>query len=126
MIQKRSMTLVVEEVWGPEVPDWVRALALGCDQSSQAKMANQIGVSTSVISQTLRQTYPGSYGNVEEAVRGALMNVTVSCPRLGSLSLNDCRKWRKRADKYDARNTLSARMFRACNRCPIKTSEKET
>ncbi|MEL6586789.1 MAG: hypothetical protein AAFQ50_09020, partial [Pseudomonadota bacterium] len=118
MISKPNMRAVVAETWGHDAPDWVKALADACDESSQSKVSRQIGLSSSVISQTLRGTYPGSMRNVEEQVSGALLSVTVACPILGDLATHVCRDWRKKSDRFAATNSLRVRMFRACNQCP--------
>ncbi|KAF0674343.1 hypothetical protein PMES_03377, partial [Profundibacterium mesophilum KAUST100406-0324] len=48
------------------------------------------------------------------------------CPALGTIPSNECRQWRRKADRFQGTNTLRVQMFKACNRCPIKLREKDT
>lgn len=111
------------DAWGPEPPDWVRALAEACAATSQSKVAKRIGLSTTVVSQTLRCKYPGKMDNVEEAVRGRLMGALVDCPALGQLPLAECRQWREKSEAFVGTNTLRVWMYRACIRCPMNRKE---
>ncbi|KAF0674365.1 sigma factor-like helix-turn-helix DNA-binding protein, partial [Profundibacterium mesophilum] len=77
-----------------------------CDESTQNKVAKKLGYSGSLISQVLRRNYAAKLGGVEEAVRGVYMRQTVECPALGTIPSNECRQWRRKADRFQGTNTL--------------------
>jgi hypothetical protein len=106
------------EAWGPALPNWVEALAIECDRTSQGKTAARIGRSGSLVSNVLGKKYPGDMAAVEETVRGALMGETLMCPVMGEINKKTCRDWRGRSGTFSARNTRAVQMYRACNRCP--------
>ena len=86
--------------WEDQTPDWVMALAIACDKSTQNRVAGRIGYSAAVVSNVLKAKYSGDLKAVEGAVKGALMNETVVCPVVGDLSRQACgehrgvRSWR--------------------------------
>ncbi|MDJ0628556.1 MAG: helix-turn-helix transcriptional regulator [Rhodobacter sp.] len=104
--------------WGAGLPDWVARLAGEVAASSQNRVARRLGLSASVLSQVLRNKYPGSMANVEDAVRAILMRDLVDCPTLGALPRPDCAAWRRKARRFVGSNGLRVRMYRACSRCP--------
>lgn len=104
--------------WGPDLPDWVLALARACAETSQNKVAGQIGRSAALVSTVLRRQYPGDLVAVEELVRAHLLAETVRCPALGTLPLHECRDWRAKARDFANTNSLRVRMWRACRACP--------
>lgn len=114
-----DLIAAAEEAWGAPLPDWIRALALACTRSSQAKVAAQLDRSPAVVSTVLRKKYAGSYDRIEERVRGILMNGRVDCPGMGQLPTHECQDWREKAKVFNPGNPTRTRMFRACNRCPI-------
>ncbi|WP_172298308.1 hypothetical protein [Pseudoruegeria sp. HB172150] len=113
------------EAWGDEPPDWILALADACAASSQNKVAKRLGMSATVISQTLRRKYPGDLSNLEQLVQARLMGAVVDCPALGELPLADCQAWREKAKDFLGTNSLRVRMYRACTRCPLNPKEDE-
>lgn len=115
--------VTVDAAWGPDAPDWVRALATACEQTSQAKAAKLIGRSPALVSQVLHGRYQGDMANVEEAVRASVMGAVVVCPALGSLKLLECRNWREKSKAFASTNSLRVMMFRACNRCPLNRED---
>lgn len=112
------------EAWGDDMPDWIRALAEACEESSQNKVAAEMGCSASKISQVLRNRYPSGLKLMEEAVRGKFMREIVQCPALGELPTHECQAWRKESGKLVGVNNLRVRMFKACNRCPLNGKGK--
>ena len=99
--------------WGDDAPDWVIVLAEACNRESQSAVSGRVGYSAAVISQVLSNSYSkGDIGRVEQMVRGALMAVTVRCPRLGDLPLNACLTWQRKP--FDPTNSQRVRMFHAC------------
>ena len=116
---------IAETAWGDEMPDWVAALAAECEATSGNKVAVRLDRSAALVSQVLRNRYPGNLAAVEERVRGVLMAGTVECPALGALPLQDCQDWRRKARSFSNHNSLRVRMYRACSRCPINRRDKE-
>lgn len=118
-----DLIAVAEEAWGAPLPDWVRALAVACQRASQSAVAKELGRSGAVVSQVLRKKYAGSYQNVEERVRGVLLNGRVECPGLGTVPTHECQDWREKARVYAPGNPTRRRMFRACRACPVYLRE---
>lgn len=117
-VTKTNPVATAEAHWGADMPDWIRALAEACAETSQNKVATRIGRSAGLVSHVLRKSYPGDMASVEELVRGAFMGGEVSCPGLGQIPMDECNVWRRRAKKFSSSNTLRVRMYRACTRCP--------
>lgn len=109
---------IAREAWGEAVPDWVIVLAQACDATSQSRVADRIGRSSSLVSGVCANTYKGDLEAVEDLVRGVFMGSEVACPVLGPLPTHVCREWRVRSRAFSNVNTQRVRMFRACNRCP--------
>lgn len=114
-----------QEAWGPEMPDWIVALATACDRTSQNRAARAIERSASLVSHVLARSYKGDMRAVEDLVRGVFMKGTVECPVFGDLALQECRKWRGRARKFQNVNSQYVQMYRACNRCPVHTQTED-
>lgn len=104
--------------WNGAVPDWVMLLARACAETSQNAVAKRIGRSATLVSNVLRNKYPGDMTAVEEIVRGIYESRTLICPQLGVIGTNDCRDWQLAARSYSPENSLRVTMYRACNRCP--------
>ena len=115
-----------KDAWGPDLPDWIEALAKACDATSQNRVAKQLERSAPLVSQVLGKKYPGDMALGEDLVRGVLMKETISCPAMGEIGKQTCRKWRGRAKTFENVHPRYAMMFRACNECPIHLDEKDT
>lgn len=109
---------IVDGSWSGEAPEWVRSLAAECAASSQNKVAARMGRSASLVSQVLRNKYPGDLAAVEEAFNGAFRAAVVDCPALGPIPPRTCEEWRARGRHFQNTNPTKVRMFRACNHCP--------
>jgi triphosphoribosyl-dephospho-CoA synthetase len=109
---------IAAEAWGADMPDWVRAMAVACERTSQAKVAKAIDRSGAVISNILRNKYAANTAHIEERVRGVFLDGRVMCPALGELPVNECQDWRQKAKEFALTNSQRARMYRACGRCP--------
>ncbi len=109
----------VKQAWGEDAPDWVLCLAQECRNTSQVKVATKINRSGSLVNQVLKGRYKGDLKAVEDCVRGVFMNGRITCPALGTIPTNECRDWRKKANKFVNVNSLRVRMYRACSRCPV-------
>ncbi|MEH6737461.1 MAG: hypothetical protein V7695_02810 [Sulfitobacter sp.] len=108
-----------------EPPEWVITLARECDATSQNKVSKRLGYSASVISNVLRNQYPGNMAAVEDVVCGALMNAEIPCIGLGTVNRRNCREWRNRSNTSASHNSLRVTMRRACNRCPVNKKETQ-
>ncbi len=111
----------VAAAWGKTAPAWVRVMAEQCDRSSQKKVAETIGYSSSVVNQVLKNSYKGDLSAVEQAVRGAYLHATVNCPVLGKLELHRCLQHQR--SKRLSTNHQMVRVYKNCRglgvpRCP--------
>ncbi|WP_053239939.1 helix-turn-helix domain-containing protein [Pleomorphomonas koreensis] len=86
-------------------------------------LAQRIGVSASTLSQVLSGTYNAKVDRVREAVRGALMGVTVTCPALHqAIGREACIKHQR--TPLSTASPSSVRLYHACrNGCPNATTE---
>ena len=97
--------------------DWLIALEQACQQSSQAKVAKKLGLSTATISQCINGKYPGDLEGIEKRVRGEYMGETVTCPLLGEISGKLCFDWQKKP--FAATNEFRVMMYKQCRSgCP--------
>ncbi|MCC5966160.1 MAG: hypothetical protein JJU24_08480 [Natronohydrobacter sp.] len=109
---------IAQVSWNGCPPEWVAQLALRCAATSQNRVAAAMGLSASLISQVLRNKYPGDLQRIEELFRGHFMDATLTCPELGVMPLHACHDWMAKARGYSNSNHHRVRMFRACQRCP--------
>lgn len=111
----------MEEV---DCPQWLVVLQEKCKLASQRQVAEHLGVSNAVISQVLKQKYPGDVSRLEKKVRGAWMGHVVDCPVLGELDLNKCLQYQDA--KMSVVNPLRVQLYRACNSgCENSQKKKE-
>ena len=111
--------------WGADMPDWVALMARKCAETSQNRVAREIGRSASLVSAVLSASYQGDMAAVEDVVRGVYMRTTVDCPQLGTIRTSDCQDWRLKARSFAATNSLRVDMYRACHRCSRHVKAKE-
>jgi len=111
---KNSNQARAKATWG-EVPDWVQALAVACDRTSQGVVAKQLGISGAVVNQAIGNAYKGRVDRIETRVRGELMRATVLCPVIGPISTRDCLDNQKRG--FRATNPLRVKLSRTCPTC---------
>lgn len=109
---------IAREHWGAAMPDWIEALADAAAATSQNKVARRLGYTAPVISQVLRNKYPGDLDRIELMTRSALMRATRTCPALGEIQLSECLRHQDEARNPGSPNPLRANMRRACNACP--------
>jgi len=99
--------------------DWMTELKNACSAMSQRRVAELIGYSPAVVSQVLKGTYKGDLSSVEEAVKGALMGLTVECPIIGELPRHRCIEHQRRAANFAATNPMRVQLYRMCRSgCP--------
>jgi hypothetical protein len=114
---------VAKDAWGDELPEWVVDLARECEATSQNKVAARMEYSAALISQLLRNKYPGDLTAVREVFDGVFRNATVACPALGDIPGQDCRSYRAQAKVFAPSSNFRARMYRACRGCPRNQKE---
>lgn len=115
--EKMSFSEAARIAWDKAPPDWIVVLAEACDRSGQSATALQIGMSVSVVNETLRNKYKGRRENVRDRVMGALMGITVDCPVLGDdLPRDRCLDLQGRP--FAATNPERVQLFRRCPSCP--------
>lgn len=119
-----SASARARDAWGDALPVWVLALATACDATSQSRAAEVIGYSPATVSLVIRHTYSGDLARVEQAVRGAWMGDTVSCPAQHvEMPAHACVAWQRKP--YDSSNHQTVRMFMACRSCPLRKAEPD-
>lgn len=106
-----------EAAWAP-APDWVVELALHASRFGQREAGTRIGYSGSTVSMVINNKAGAlDLGRIEEAVRGALMGLTVDCPVLGEIGRERCLQ--EQAEPYRATSAYRARLYHTCrNGCP--------
>lgn len=82
---------------------------------SQTKVAEQLGVSTAVVSTLLHDKYPGNVELMEQRIRGQYMAETVMCPVFGTLGKRNCLD--NQALPLAFTNPLRVALGRACKTC---------
>lgn len=120
-----ALQAIAEAAWGVPLPDWIKALVIQCDRTSQSDVARKLNRSSAMVSQVLRKKYTADPAHIEERVRGLFLNGIVLCPALGELSTDVCQDWRGKARVWATGNPTRRRMFRACPRCPIYKKEAD-
>lgn len=84
-------------------------------QMSQAAIAKRLNVSDATISNALAGNYIGNVDKLAERIRGELLNVTVACPILGTISTRICQD--ERSKPFAATSPLRVQLWRACKTC---------
>lgn len=84
--------------------------------NSQSKVAEELGVSSAVISTLLKDKYPGNVDSMEQRIRGQFMAETVRCPVMGDLSKRSCLD--NQALPVAFTNPMRSALGRACKTCP--------
>lgn len=95
---------------------WLEELRSQCTQKSQAEVSRELGVSSAMISQVLKDKYPGDLSRLEKLVRGEYLGETVACPVLGELELDNCQRYQR--ERGTTHNPLRVQLYRACKKCP--------
>lgn len=111
------------EGWGTPPPEWVEALVAACDATSQGKVAKRLGVSTTLVSQAISNSYQAPLDGTEMRVRAIYLTGDVTCPGLGTITSEECLRQRDTVRAGGPTNPLRARMRRECTRCPIFKGE---
>lgn len=116
--------IIARDAWGEYLPDWITILIQECNRASQNAVASQLGMSATVVSQAIRNCYPGNLANIETAVRDVFMNAPVRCPALQKeIESAACRNFRKQAENWTHGSPFRVRMTRACRACRMFKKE---
>lgn len=106
-----------QRCWNEIAPDWIVALAIECDRTSQRRTARRLGISESTINRALSNTYGASLASIEEKVRGSLMGKEVSCPVLGTIGADRCQREQRMPKAFTS--PIRIRLHKACRSgCP--------
>lgn len=117
MTDLRTAQQKAADAWGNDLPDWVLALALECDRTSQNQAAKAIGYSSAAVSQVINRKWPRDLTSIEQAVRGVLMAEKVACPVVGDLPKDVCQNHQK--STWAPHNPQRIAFYRACrSNCP--------
>jgi len=108
----------------PAEPKWLAELRRACKESSQAAVAERLGVSSSQVCQILKGTYKGNWRPVEEKVKGIYMGEEVDCPVFGDIPKNVCQDWQAKPQAFT--NSIRSMMYDACRACPFSKIKQET
>ena len=81
----------------------------------QTTVAAELGVSSPVVSQLLKDKYLGDVVTLAARIRGLYMAETVQCPVMGTLGRNHCLDYQKRPLAFT--NPQRAALFKACKSC---------
>lgn len=93
--------------------NWLNTLRAEVARTSQARVAQRLGLSEGTVSQVLSGTYKASSQRIERRVRGALMGETVECPVALEMPLHVCQGIQDRpAGRFG--NPVHARAWLCC------------
>lgn len=103
--------------WGDPLPDWLLALTEECGKTSQNAVAKKLGVSSTLISRVISNSYEGDTEGFAERVGGALLSRSVTCPVLGKIRRDRCMA--EQGKKLTFENPLRPQIYKACRSgCP--------
>ncbi|MBN8533877.1 MAG: transcriptional regulator [Rhizobiales bacterium] len=111
------------EAWGADLPREIEALALACERTTAKAVAEKLGYSGALISHLLARKYPGDVALAFAKIRGVFMGEEVECPVLGTIGTKRCLDEQKRP--FAVTNSIRARLFHACARCPHNRKNQE-
>jgi hypothetical protein len=83
---------------------------------TQSAVAEQLGRSAATVNQALKGKYRGDLADLEQRIRGVLLNLTVECPVLREISAKTCLDEQSRPLVFS--NPLRVRLHRSCKACP--------
>lgn len=97
--------------------EWLEVLRAEVACRSQSAVAEQLGVSKTMISQVLSGKYPSDPVDLRSKVEGRFMKRTVQCPILGEITVDKCRFHQGRP--FASTNPQRVLLYRACRSgCP--------
>lgn len=95
--------------------DLMKLLEEQIAESSQAKVAAALGVSSSALSQLRGGTYKASPDAILQRVREVYGGISVDCPVLGGIPLATCSEERRKP--FAATSHQRVALYRACQTC---------
>jgi len=102
--------------------NWLVELSQRCEKTSQRKVAEDLGVSATMINQVLKGKYPGNLDALKIKVEGLYLNRRVECPVLGEVPIHECKANQERP--FSASNPVRVQVYRACRAgCPHSSLE---
>lgn len=99
--------------------DWLAWLRAACERDTQREVAERLKVSPAMVNQALKGTYRGNLAQLENRVRGELMNEKVGCPVLWEISKARCEEEQRRPFRMSSH--LTVKLFVTCPTCPRRT-----
>lgn len=108
---------------------WLNALREACERTSQKAVGKRLRgngsyPSDAIVNQALQGKYVGDIEKFRRVVEGAYLGVSVDCPVLGSLSLDQCISHQDAP--YSPANSLRVLLYRTCRTCPNAIEHKES
>ena len=96
---------------------WLIVLREQVNARSQSRVAAELSVSKTMISQVLNGKYPADPADLRRKVEGHYLHRTVTCPVLGVIPVHECEAHQQR--EFSATNPQRVRLYRACRSgCP--------
>ena len=92
---------------------WLLALRAEVARTTQARVAERLGLSEGTVSQVLSGQYKAATQRIERRVRGALMGETVDCPVALEMPMHVCQGIQDRAGGRFG-NPVHARAWLCC------------
>jgi hypothetical protein len=107
--------------WGRDAPGWIIALAGACDLKGLTSVAQELGVSSSLVKRVLCNHYPGDLSRLAHEVHAKIIAPPVDCPHFGKLSAEECQKYQDEAERRNTfpRHHLLSLMYPDCRRCEL-------
>lgn len=110
------MTLNSQKPAGVLPPDVKAALEQAIVRfGSGSRVADELGVSSAVVSTLRKDKYQGNVQAMEQRIRGQFMAETVRCPVMGTLSTRSCLDNQELPMAFT--NPVRAALGRACKTC---------
>jgi len=101
---------------------WINVLKEACLSSSQAQVAQRLGVSTAMISQVLKGAYKGNMERIQRLVEGELMAMCVECPVIGA-EIPRQRCVEHQQQPFRPTSPMRVALYKGCKTCPNKIKQ---
>jgi len=112
MRTKTDFVAKAKASWGEALPAWLEILAAEATRTSLGAAAKKIGCTDGLVSAVLANKYKAKTDRVEQKVRGALMNETVTCPILGEIGRDYCLQQQEMPNTHAS--SFRSKLYRAC------------
>jgi len=97
------------------MPDAMKLLIDKCTELGQAEVARRLGLSDAAISQILSGKYKAAPDAILNRVIEVFGGLSVDCPVLGEIPLNQCASERKKP--FAATSHQRVALWKACQKC---------